>query len=70
MLSAFLNHTVKETSASSTVIISFDNYHENSLKPWTREMRNGYHFNAEYVVPESTDISYASIHPTNKQNKD
>ena len=39
----FINDIVKETSRSSTAIISFDSYYENSLKALTREIQNGDH---------------------------
>ena len=32
--SSLVNYIVKETSTSSTVMISFDSYYENSLKHW------------------------------------
>ena len=43
MSSSFVNHIVKEISTSSTVIISFDSYYENSLKAQTKERWKGYH---------------------------
>ena len=41
--SSFINYIVKETSASSTVIISFDSYCENSLKALTSIRWKGDH---------------------------
>ena len=59
--SSFINYIVKETSTSSTVIISFDRYCENSLKALTRERRKGYHLSVQHNVIASTDISNVSI---------
>ena len=61
LFSSLINCIVKETSTSSTVIISFDNYYENSLKALTREKRKGDHLSVQYEVIESTDISSISI---------
>ena len=58
--SSFINYIVKETSTSSTVIISFDRYCENSLKALTRERRKGYHLSVQHSIA-STDISNVSI---------
>ena len=37
--SSLVNYIVKETSTSSTVIISFDSYYESSLKYWPGKYR-------------------------------
>ena len=47
MFSSFINYIVKETSMSSTVIISFDSYCENSLKALTRKGKKGDHLSLQ-----------------------
>ena len=59
--SSFINYIVKETSTSSTVIISFDSYCKNSLKALTRERRKGHQLSVQYDIIESTHISNVSI---------
>ena len=59
--SPLINHIVKETSTSSTVIVSFDSYYENSLKASTRERWKGDQLSVKYEFIESTDISNVSI---------
>ena len=70
--SSFINYIVREASALSTVIFSFDSYCENSLKALSRERRKDDHLSVQYYVIESTYISNASMkellsHETAKQ---
>ena len=51
--SSFIKYIVKETSTSSTVIISFESYCKNSLKALTRERRKGDHLSVQYDLIES-----------------
>ena len=69
---SFINYIVREASALSTVIFSFDSYCENSLKALARERRKDDHLSVQYYVIESTYISNASMkellsHETTKQ---
>ena len=59
--SSFINHIVKETLTSATVIISFDSYYEKSLKALTRARQKGDDFSVQNDVIKLTDISSVSI---------
>ena len=64
---SFIKYINKETSTSSTVIISYDSYYKNSLKALT-----GDHLHVQYDVIEATDISVVSkknFYHMKKQNR-